>query len=44
VNDREVMGEQVNSRRMNVITWITVGILILLTAMLLVSSFLMRKG
>jgi hypothetical protein len=29
---------------MNVITWITVGILILLTAMLLVSSFLMRKG
>jgi Mn2+/Fe2+ NRAMP family transporter len=38
VNNREVMGEYVNSRRMNIITWITVGILILLTVMLLLTS------
>jgi Mn2+/Fe2+ NRAMP family transporter len=31
VNDRELMGEHVNSKRMNVITWITVAVLILLT-------------
>ena len=41
VNNRAIMGEYVNSKRMNVITWITVSILILLTVMLLVTSFIM---
>ncbi|MGE5174168.1 MAG: NRAMP family divalent metal transporter [Betaproteobacteria bacterium] len=40
VNNREIMGEFVNSRRMNIITWITVVILILLTVMLVVTSFI----
>jgi NRAMP (natural resistance-associated macrophage protein)-like metal ion transporter len=40
VNDVEVMGEYVNTRRMNIVTWFTVAVLILLTALLLVSSFL----
>ncbi|HEY6011200.1 MAG TPA: divalent metal cation transporter, partial [Nitrospirota bacterium] len=40
VNDPELMGEYVNSRRMNIITWITVAILILLTVMLLVTNFI----
>jgi Mn2+/Fe2+ NRAMP family transporter len=42
VNDRELMGEYVNSKRMNVITWITVAVLILLTLALLVTSVVMR--
>ena len=42
VNDRELMGEYVNSKRKNVITWITVTVLIVLTVMLLVTSVLMR--
>lgn len=40
VNDREVMGEYVNTRRMNIVAWITVAALILLTIMLLAMSFL----
>ena len=40
VNNREIMGEYVNSRRMNVIAWVTVAILILLTIALVVTSFL----
>jgi NRAMP (natural resistance-associated macrophage protein)-like metal ion transporter len=40
VNNREVMGEYVNSRRMNIIAWTTVTILILLTVMLIVTSFI----
>ena len=40
VNNREIMGEYVNSRRMNIITWITVSILILLTVMLVITSFI----
>jgi len=40
VNNREVMGSYVNSKRMNVITWITVVVLILLTLLLIISSFL----
>jgi NRAMP (natural resistance-associated macrophage protein)-like metal ion transporter len=40
VNNREIMGEHVNSRRMNVISWITVVILVLLTLMLVMTSFL----
>jgi NRAMP (natural resistance-associated macrophage protein)-like metal ion transporter len=39
VNDASIMGEFVNSKRMNVITWFTVAALILLTGMLLVTSF-----
>jgi len=39
VNNREIMGEYVNSKRMNIVTWITVAILILLTVMLGVPSF-----
>jgi Mn2+/Fe2+ NRAMP family transporter len=41
VNNREIMGDYVNSKRMNVVTWATVLILILLTVMLLVTSFIM---
>lgn len=41
VNDPAIMGEYVNSKRMNIVTWITVSILILLTLMLLVTSFIM---
>ncbi len=40
VNSKELMGEYVNSKRMNVITWITVAVLILLTLALLATSFL----
>lgn len=40
VNNKELMGEYVNSRRMNSITWITVSILILMTVMLVVTSFI----
>jgi Mn2+/Fe2+ NRAMP family transporter len=39
VNDASIMGEFVNSKRMNMITWLTVAVLILLTVMLLVTSF-----
>jgi NRAMP (natural resistance-associated macrophage protein)-like metal ion transporter len=42
VNDRELMGEYINSKRMNVITWLTVAILILLTVMLLVTSIVIK--
>ncbi len=41
VNNQSIMGEYVNSKRMNVISWITVGVLILLTVMLLVTSFIL---
>ena len=40
VNNPAIMGEYVNSKRMNIITWLTVSILILLTLMLLVTSFI----
>ncbi len=39
VNDASIMGEYVNSKRMNLIAWFTVAVLILLTVMLLVTSF-----
>jgi len=39
INDASIMGEFVNSKRMNVIAWFTVAVLILLTVMLLVTSF-----
>jgi len=41
VNDRDLMGDYVNSKRMNVITWITVAVLILLTVMLVVTTVVM---
>jgi Mn2+/Fe2+ NRAMP family transporter len=44
VNDAEIMGEYVNSKRMNIITWATVAILILLTLMLLVTNILAYIG
>lgn len=40
VNDRELMGDFVNSPRMNLVTWITAGVLIVLTAMLLATGFM----
>lgn len=39
VNDASIMGEYVNSRRMNLVTWFTVAVLILLTILLLVTTF-----
>ena len=39
VNDATIMGEFVNSKRMNLVAWFTVGVLILLTVMLLITSF-----
>jgi Mn2+/Fe2+ NRAMP family transporter len=39
INDASIMGEFVNSKRMNVIAWFTVAVLILLTVMLLVTTF-----
>ena len=42
VNNPLIMGEYVNTRKMNVITWITVFILILLTVMLLITSFILK--
>ena len=44
VNNPGLMGEYVNSKRKNIITWTTVTVLILLTAMLLVSGFLNGNG
>jgi NRAMP (natural resistance-associated macrophage protein)-like metal ion transporter len=41
VNDKDIMGEHVNSKRMNIITWITAAVLVLLTAALLVTSVFM---
>lgn len=40
VNDRELMGDFVNSPRMNLVTWITAGVLIVLTVMLLATGFM----
>lgn len=42
VNDRTIMGDYVNSRRMNIVSWVTVAILILLTVMLLGTSIFVR--
>jgi len=40
VNDRRIMGEYVNGRTMNLITWLTVGILILLSLAIVITSLL----
>jgi Mn2+/Fe2+ NRAMP family transporter len=42
VNNKEIMGEFVNSKTFNVISWITVIILILLTVAMLTTSFFGR--
>ncbi len=38
VNNRELMGEYVNSKRMNAVTWATAAVLILLTVLLLITT------
>jgi len=38
INDKELMGEHVNSRGYNVVAWITVGVMIALTAALVVTQ------
>jgi NRAMP (natural resistance-associated macrophage protein)-like metal ion transporter len=38
VNDRELMGEHVNSRWYNVVAWVTVGSLIVLTIVMLITQ------
>jgi len=37
-NDRELMGEHVNTRAFNVIAWITVGVMIALTLALVITQ------
>jgi NRAMP (natural resistance-associated macrophage protein)-like metal ion transporter len=38
INDRRIMGDYVNGRLMNVVTWFTVGVLILLSAAMVISA------
>ena len=38
INDRELMGEHVNTRAFNVIAWITVVVMIALTIAMLVTA------
>ncbi|MDI9570728.1 MAG: Nramp family divalent metal transporter [Pseudomonadota bacterium] len=40
VNDRRIMGEHVNGRTMNIIAWFTVGVLILLSLAIVITSLL----
>ena len=40
VNDKKIMGEYINSKKQNFISWATVGIIIVLTATLLVMKIL----
>ncbi|MEK6571116.1 MAG: divalent metal cation transporter, partial [Bacteroidota bacterium] len=40
VNNKEIMGDFVNSRTFNIISWVTVVTLILLTVTMLITSFL----
>jgi Mn2+/Fe2+ NRAMP family transporter len=40
VNNKEIMGEYVNSRGYNIVAWSISVVMILLTLLLLVSSFL----
>jgi Mn2+/Fe2+ NRAMP family transporter len=39
INNRDIMGDYVNSRSYNVISWVTVVTMIVLTLMMLVSPF-----
>ena len=38
VNDRELMGEHVNSRAFNVIAWVTVVVMIVLTILMVLTQ------
>jgi Mn2+/Fe2+ NRAMP family transporter len=38
INDRELMGKYVNSRRYNIVSWTTVGVMIALTIALLIAQ------
>jgi Mn2+/Fe2+ NRAMP family transporter len=38
VNDRELMGEYVNSRRFNIIAWVTVVVMVVLTLAMVISQ------
>jgi Mn2+/Fe2+ NRAMP family transporter len=38
INDRRIMGDHVNSKFMNGVTWLTVGALILLSVAMVVTS------
>jgi Mn2+/Fe2+ NRAMP family transporter len=40
LNNKKIMGDFINSKSHNVISWATVGVLIVLTAALLVMTFL----
>jgi len=40
VNDKKIMGEYINSKKQNLISWATVGVIIVLTATLLVMKIL----
>jgi Mn2+/Fe2+ NRAMP family transporter len=40
INDRRIMGDYVNGRLMNIATWFTVGVLIFLSAAMLISAIL----
>lgn len=39
INDKRLMGKYVNGRVLNILTWVTVAILILLTGILVITSF-----
>jgi len=38
INDRELMGQYTNSRRYNVVSWITVGVMIALTIAMVIAQ------
>jgi len=38
INDRRIMGDYVNGKLMNSITWLTVGVLILLSVAMVISA------
>jgi Mn2+/Fe2+ NRAMP family transporter len=40
INDRRIMGDYVNGRLFNLFSWATVGVLIVLTGILVITSFL----
>jgi Mn2+/Fe2+ NRAMP family transporter len=40
INDRRIMGSYVNGKFMNVVTWLTVGIMIVLSLAIVVTSLM----
>jgi Mn2+/Fe2+ NRAMP family transporter len=42
INNKDIMGDYVNSRTLNIISWFTVVIMIILTLLMVVTSFLQR--